>query len=227
MAEYRSLSPKRRAAAALALGAFIATAGSVGAQSRRWEALSQISSGTMVQVRATQPIRSSSYDGRIYQGIVDQDVLDDQGRLAIPNGATAELMVRRTGDNEFVVDLESVTVNGRRYAVDANSAVVGTSGDRDRDPNIGLNKETGKYVGGGAIIGSIIGAVAGGGKGAAIGAAAGAAAGVGAQIATHGGTIDVPAEALLSYRLTRPLNLDVRDTGFDREGVHYHPCPGC
>ena len=23
------------------------------------------------------------------------------------------------------------------------------------------------------------------------------------------------------------LNLDVRDTGFDREGVHYHPCPGC
>jgi hypothetical protein len=82
-----------------------------------------------------------------------------------------------------------------------------------------------KYVGGGAIIGSIIGAVAGGAKGAAVGAAAGAAAGAVRQIATHGGTIDVPAEALLSYRLTRPLNLDVRDTGFDREGVHYHPCP--
>jgi len=226
MAEYRSLSPKRRAVAALALGALIATAATVGAQSRRWEALSQIPSGTMVQVRATQPIRSSSYDGRIYQGIVDQDVLDDQGRLAIPNGATAELMVRRTGDNEFIIDLESVNVNGRRYAVDANANVVGTSGDR-RDPNIRINKETGKYVGGGAIIGSIIGAVAGGAKGAAVGAAAGAAAGVGAQIATHGGTIDVPAEALLSYRLTRPLNLDVRDTGYDREGVHYHPCPGC
>jgi hypothetical protein len=225
MAEYRSLSPKRRAAAALALGALIATAGSVGAQSRRWEALSQIPSGTTVQVRATQPIRSSSYDGRIYQGIVDQDVLDSEGRLAIPNGATAELMVRRTGDNEFIIDLESVTVNGRRYGVDANAQVIGTSGDRDS--NIGVNKETGKYVGGGAIIGSIIGAVAGGAKGAAVGAAAGAAAGAGAQIATHGGSIDVPAEALLSYRLTRPLNLDVRDTGFDREGVHYHPCPGC
>jgi len=225
MAEYRSLSPKRRAAAALALGALIATAGSVGAQSRRWEALSQIPSGTTVQVRATQPIRSSSYDGRIYQGIVDQDVLDSEGRLAIPNGATAELMVRRTGDNEFIIDLESVTVNGRRYGVDANAQVIGTSGDRDS--NIGVNKETGKYVGGGAIIGSIIGAVAGGAKGAAVGAAAGAAAGAGAQIAMHGGSIDVPAEALLSYRLTRPLNLDVRDTGFDREGVHYHPCPGC
>jgi outer membrane lipoprotein SlyB len=226
MAEYRSLSPKRRAAAALALGALIATAATVGAQSRRWEALSQIPTGTTVQVRATQPIRSSSYDGRIYQGIVDQDVLDAQGRLAIPNGATAELMVRRTGDNEFIIDLESVDVNGRRYAVDANANVVGTSGDR-RDPNIGVNKETGKYVGGGAIIGSIIGAVAGGAKGAAIGAGVGAAAGAGAQIATHGGTIDVPAEALLSYRLTRPLNLDIRDTGYDREGVHYHRCPGC
>ena len=225
MAEYRSLSPKRRAVAALALGALIGMTGSVGAQSRRWEALSQIPSGTLVQVRATQPIRSSSYDGRIYQGIVDEDVLDDQGRLAIPNGATAELMVRRTGDNEFIIDLESVMVNGRRYAVDANSTVVGTSGDRDS--NIGINKETGKYVGGGAIIGSIIGAVAGGKKGAAIGAGVGAAAGAGAQIATHGGTIDVPSEALLSYRLTRPLNLDVRDTGYDREGVHYHRCPGC
>ena len=225
MAEYRSLSLKRRAAAALALGALIATAATVGAQSRRWEALSQIPSGTTVQVRATQPIRSSSYDGRIYQGIVDQDVLDSEGRLAIPNGATAELMVRRTGDNEFIIDLESVTVNGRRYGVDANAQVIGTSGDRDS--NIGVNKETGKYVGGGAIIGSIIGAVAGGAKGAAVGAAAGAAAGAGAQIATHGGTIDVPAEALLSYRLSRPLNLDVRDTGYDREGVHYHRCPGC
>jgi len=86
-------------------------------QSRRWEALSQIPSGTTVQVRATQPIRSSSYNGRIYQGIVDQDVLDDQGRLAIPNGASAELMVRRTGDNEFIIDLESVNVNGERYAI--------------------------------------------------------------------------------------------------------------
>jgi len=225
MTSYRSLSSKGRAAAALAVGALIATAASVGAQSRRWEALSQIPSGTTVQVRATQPIRSSSYDGRIYQGIVDNDVMDDQGRLAIASGATAELMVRRTGDNEFIIDLESITVNGRRYAIDANSTVVGTSGDRD--PNLGINKETGKYVGGGAIIGSIIGAVAGGAKGAAIGAGVGAAAGAGAQIATHGGTIDVPSEALLSYRLSRPLNLDVRDTGYDREGVHYHRCPGC
>ena len=226
MAEYRSLSPKRRAAAALALGAFIATAASVGAQGRRWEAVGQIEPGTTVQVRTVQPISSSTSDGRIYQGIVDNDVLDNQGRLAIPAGATAELMVRRSGDDEYAVDLESLTVNGRRYATRADSNVVGTGGDR-RDPNIGINKETGKYVGGGAIIGSIIGAVAGGGKGAAIGAAAGAAAGVGAQIATHGRRIDVPAEAVLSYRLTRPLTVDARDTGYDREGVHYHRCPGC
>jgi hypothetical protein len=224
MADYQTSSRNRRVAV-LALAGLIATTAGAGAQSRRWEALSQIPSGTTVQVRATQPVKSSSYDGRIYPAIVDNDVLDDQGRLAIPNGATAELMVRRTGDNEFVIDLESVTVNGRRYAVDANSAVVVTSGDRDS--NLGVNKETGKYVGGGAIIGSIIGAVAGGAKGAAIGAGVGAAAGAGAQIATHGGTIDVPAEALLSYRLTRPLNLDVRDTGYDRDGAHYHRCPGC
>ncbi len=224
MADYRASSRNRRVAVALALSGLIATAASVGAQSRRWEALGRLETGTTVEVRTTQPISSSSYDGRIYEGIVDNDVLDNQGRLAIPNGATAELMVRRTGDDELVVDLESVTVNGRRYAVQADTNVVGTTGN---DPNIGINKETGKYVGGGAVLGAIIGAVAGGKKGAAIGAGVGAAAGAGTQIATHGRTIDVPAEALLSYRLSRPLNIDVRDTGYDREGVHYHRCPGC
>ena len=224
MADYRASSRNRRVAVALALSGLIATAASVGAQNRRWEALGRLETGTTVEVRTTQPISSSSYDGRIYEGIVDNDVLDNQGRLAIPNGATAELMVRRTGDDELVIDLESVTVNGRRYAVQADTNVVGTAGN---DPNVGINKETGKYVGGGAVLGAIIGAVAGGKKGAAIGAGVGAAAGAGTQIATHGRAIDVPAEALLSYRLSRALNIDVRDTGYDREGVHYHRCPGC
>ena len=218
MADYRASSLSRRLAAVVALGGLIATAPAVGAQNRRWEPLAQIPSGTTVQIRTTQPISSKAQDGRIYQGIVDADVLDNDGRLAIENGSTAELMVRRVDGDELLIDLESITVNGRRYAVSADSQVVGTGGRRDID----INRETGEYAAGGAVLGAIIGAVTGGKKGAAIGAGVGAAAGAGAQIATRGRTIDVPAEALLSYRLTRPLNLDVEDTGYTRDGAHYH-----
>jgi hypothetical protein len=219
MADYRASSRTRRFAAIVALSGLIATAPDVSAQNRRrWEPLAQIPSGTTVEIRTTQPISSNAQDGRIYQGIVDADVLDTDGRLAIENGSTAELMVRRVDGDELLIDLESVTVNGRRYAVRADSQVVGTGGRRGID----INRETGEYAAGGAVLGAIIGAVTGGKKGAAIGAGVGAAAGAGTQIATRGRTIDVPAEALLSYRLTRPLNLDVDDTGFDRDGVHYH-----
>ena len=76
------------------------------------------------------------------------------------------------------VDLESVTVNGRRYMVSAEAY------DKSRGSGLGKNKRTGEYVGGGAALGAIIGAIAGGGKGAAIGAAAGGGAGAGTQVLT-------------------------------------------
>jgi hypothetical protein len=195
----------------------IASAPSVQAQ-RRWEPLAQIETGTAIQVRTTQAIRASAVDGRVYNAVVDNDVLDDQGRLAIQAGSTAELIVRPIGGDEMEIDLDSVTVGGRRYAVRADSTVVGTAGDiEDR-----VDKRTAERAICGAVVGSIIGAIAGGKKGAAIGAGVGAAAGAGTDILTRGRSVDVPADALLTYRLTRPLNIDVRDTGYDREGVHYH-----
>ena len=72
------------------------------------------------------------------------------------------------------------------------------------------------------MLGAILGAVIGGGDGAAAGAAAGAAVGAGAQILTKGRRVNVPAETLLSYRLQSDMNLDVRDSGYDRDGRHYH-----
>ena len=83
--------------------------------------------------------------------------------------------MRDASDDEIVVDLESVVVNGRRYTVSTPSETVTAEGQGKE--GVGANSRTGKYVGGGAIIGSIIGAIAGGGKGAAIGAATGAGAG--------------------------------------------------
>lgn len=187
-----------------------------------WNYINPVLAGTTIQVRTTEAIDTQAMDGRIFRGIVESDVRDAQGRLAIPSGATAELVVRRDHDNDLVLDLDSVTVHGRRYGVDATRNRIGGGGIDIRNSGIGANKETARNVGSGAVLGAILGAAIGGGDGAAAGAAAGAAVGAGAQILTKGRRVNVPAEALLSYRLQSDMSLDVTDSGYDRDGRHYH-----
>lgn len=172
--------------------------------------------GTTIAVRTNEYIDVQRGDGRVYTGTVDQDVVGGNGRLAIPRGAEVELMVRRASDNDLILDLESVVVNGQRYALRANADRI-----ESRD-GVGKNRRTGEFVGGGALLGTIIGAIAGGGKGAAIGAAAGAAAGVGGQVLTRGRQVRVPAESVLTFRLQQPLDMGVADNGILRNGRHYH-----
>jgi hypothetical protein len=192
------------------------------ATAQTWTALSRIDPGTTIQVRTTEKIDTQAMDGRVYTGTIENDVMDTQGRLAITAGSTAELVVRRGPDNDLVLDLDSVTINTRRYGVDATRNKIGTGGVDIRNSGIGANSETARNVGGGALLGAILGGVIGGGDGAAAGAVAGAAVGAGAQILTKGRRVSVPAETVLSYRLQSGLDVDVKDTGYMREGNHYH-----
>ena len=181
-----------------------------------------IDAETMFKVRTAQAIDVKTADGLIFNGTVEEDVLDRNGDVAIPEGATVELMARKSGE-EMTLDLESVTVNGRRYAVIADPNTVGTSGRVESGARtIGANRDTAVYVGGGALLGTIIGAITGGGEGAAIGAAVGAGAGAATQIVTKGKSVYLPAESLVTFRLARRLTVDVEDTGFDRDSRHYH-----
>jgi hypothetical protein len=170
-------------------------------------------------VRTNEAIDAKDSDGRVFSGEVAEDVMDRAGRVAVPKGSKVEMVVRKADDkdNELVLDLDSIMVNGQRYSVESESSSVSAGKE-----GLGKNKRTGKYVGGGAAIGAIIGAIAGGGKGAAIGAGAGAAAGAGAQVLTRGHNIEVPPESLVTFRLSEPLRSGVRDSGFTRDGVHYH-----
>jgi hypothetical protein len=211
-----------RLTTSVAAAAIIVSPALVNAQSQSWNYVDPVPAGTTIQVRTTEAIDSESIDGRIYKGIIENDVRDTQGQLAVPKGATAELVVRRGPDNELVLDLDSVTVYGRRYGVDATRNRIGGGVDI-RNSGIGANKETARNVGGGALLGAVLGAVIGGGDAAAAGAVAGAAVGAGAQILTKGRHVNVPSETLLSYRLQSDMFLDVQDSGFDRNGSHYHP----
>jgi hypothetical protein len=134
-------------------------------------------------VRNNETIDVDRRDNRVYYGIVDRDVRGENGRLAIPRGANVELIVRVAPDNDLILDLESVTVNGQRYAVQT-------------DPNRVESRRDN------SIVGSIVGAIQCG------------------QV--RGRSVRVPRDAILSFRLDRPLVVGVADRGYDRDGRHYH-----
>jgi hypothetical protein len=179
--------------------------------------VSRVEPGTNLAVRTNEYINTHSRDGRVYYGRIADDVRGSDGQVAIPRGSDVELIVRRARDNDLILDIESITAYGQRYAIDTQAQRL----ESNRD-GVGANKRTGEFVGGGAVLGTILGAIAGGGKGAAIGAAAGAAAGAGTQIATQGREVRVPAESIVNFRLDQPLMVNIPDNGYDQNGDHYH-----
>jgi hypothetical protein len=79
--------------------------------------VTRLEPGTVIAVRTNESIDVERRDNRVYTGIVDQDVRGSNGALAIPRGAAVELIVRVAPDNDLLLDLESVMVNGQRYAI--------------------------------------------------------------------------------------------------------------
>ncbi len=185
-------------------------------EARRRPESTTIEAGMTLSIRTNEAIRSKRADGRIFTGVVNDDVEGSNGHLAIPRGSNVELIVRVAQDQDLILDLESVVVDGRRYGIDVSPERI-----ESRD-GVGANQRTGKYVGGGAVIGAIIGALAGGGKGAAIGAGVGAAGGAVGQIATSGREVKVPSETVITFRVERALTMGIADNGRLGRGRHYH-----
>lgn len=160
--------------------------------------------GTEVAVRTNERIDSRDVvEGQTFSAQIEEDIRDTDGSVAIPRGSDVRLVTRRVEVNgDITLDVDSISVAGRRYRVSTSDEEL-----QNRRDGIGGNARTGKYVGGGAVLGAIIGAIAGGGKGAAIGAASGAGAGAATQIITRGREVHVPAESVIRFRLDSPLRL--------------------
>lgn len=166
--------------------------------------------GTEIKVRTDTPIPAKPAANTTFTASVSNDVMNNSGTVAIPRGSRAELVaIPKENSSDTTLDLRSVKVNGNNYLLEARSTKSSSSTPGD----LGINKRTGKYVGGGAAIGAVLGALLGGGKGAAIGAIVGGAGGAGAQVYT-GKNKEIPAETELNYKLAQ--DLEMRDIGQNR-----------
>ena len=134
--------------AALAGGAALVAALCVPAaiaqdRDRDYDHVTRIERGATVAVRTDEAIIADRAGDRIYHGVVDRDVRGENGRLAIPRGSRVELKVRTAPDNDLVVDLEAINVNGDRFRLEA---------EPDR---VQSEKPQG-------LVGTIVGAISGG-----------------------------------------------------------------
>jgi hypothetical protein len=114
---------------------------------RNWDSqnkrYTQLVPGTVISVRPSESIDVERKDNRVYTGIVDRGVRGSNGQMAIPRGSTVELIVRVAPDNDLILDLESVTVNGQRYAIKTDANHVESARDN-------------------SLVGAIVGAINGG-----------------------------------------------------------------
>lgn len=164
-----------------------------------------IGSGTSIFVRNSETIDTKqAADGQVFSAVVERDVADERGTVAIPKGSEALLAVRKNSDGKVFLFLDSVTANGKHYRVESGRLNEKTNGKQ----GVGKNGRTARMVGGGAVLGTLLGAIAGGGKGAAIGAISGATAGGLVQEITKGKPARNPAETMLHFRLDQPLRLE-------------------
>lgn len=164
-----------------------------------------VPAGTTITVSLGSAIGSKlSQPGQSFNGSVAKDVVVGND-VVIPHGANvtgtvtdAKPLGRFKGGAELQVRLESVTLNGADVPV--QSAVRTFTAK-------GKGKRTAIMTGGGAALGGIIGGLAGGGKGAAIGALAGGGAGAGGSAFTGNKDIVLPAETVVSFELSQPLEV--------------------
>jgi hypothetical protein len=165
-----------------------------------------IPAGVHFAVQTEQQIEASAPSRQIFPARVTQEIRDEKGRVLVPQGAEADLVIVQaanagaTGTPQLTLGVHSITVNGQKYKVQSRSQVSGTSG-------LGANPRTGAFVGGGAALGSIIGVAAGGFGAGLIGGVLGAGAGAALQVVTRGDRVRVPAGEVITFRLDEPWTL--------------------
>lgn len=167
-----------------------------------------VPAGTLITVRMVDSVDSAVNKAGDEFSATVQTPITEANQVVIPRYAKARVRLvsesnagHIRGRSEVQLQLVSLTVGGKTYAVNSGIYQKQAAGSR--------GKQTAERAGIGAALGGIIGAIAGGGKGAAIGAGVGAGAGTGVQMATKAPPVRIPSETEIGFTLRSPLNIAV------------------
>jgi hypothetical protein len=167
-------------------------------------------SGTVLTVRLGETLSSEvNQKGDTFIGSLASPImLDDDVVVPAEAGVQGRVVEvqdagRFSGKPGLVVEVTRLAYNGRTYELQSNQF------SKQGPSRTGRAAAT---VGGGAGVGALIGGILGGGRGAAIGAMVGAGAGTGIQASAKPSQVQLPAEAMLSFRLQAPLTVVPSDT---------------
>ena len=164
-----------------------------------------VPAGTPLVIRTSSSLSSgTSRTGQTFLGTLARP-LNIRGRTAFPAGSTvvgtvvdAKSRGKLKGEAILDLSLSSITVRGRAYPISTRIL---------ENTEKGKGKRTAATTGGGAAGGALIGGIAGGGKGVGIGALVGGATGLIGGAVTGNKQIELPAESVLTFRLSTPVKL--------------------
>ena len=163
-----------------------------------------IPAGTMLTIRIDQRISvKTSRAGDTFTGEVVDPVLAGDNSVLVPKGAlvggVVDVAHRRghfKGRSLLELRLTSLTLNGTQYPL--------TTRDLARSKK-GKGRRSTALIAGGAGMGMLVGGVASGGVGLVVGGLVGGGAGTAAAGLTSNRDIDIPAEAIVRFRLADDL----------------------
>lgn len=162
--------------------------------------------GTPVYALMLQTVGSRhTQPGERFRAVVAQDVILQNGVIALPRGAVLDGVVidsrppgQLKGRPKLALQLLNVQMAGETYPL--SSSIWAHEGP-------GKGGETAGTVVGTTGMGAVIGGVAGGGSGALLGSVIGGLGGLGISSLRHGPQLFVPAESVLTFYVEAPLTV--------------------
>lgn len=165
-----------------------------------------VATGTPIYALMLQAVGSKhTQPGERFRGVVAQDVILQNGIIAIPRGAVLDGVVvdarppgHLKGRPKLALQLLNVEMGGRSYPL--------TSSIWDHE-GPGKGGQTAGTVVGTTGAGAVIGGIAGGGSGALLGSVIGGLGGLGISSLNRGPQLFVPAESVLTFYVEAPLTV--------------------
>ncbi len=160
-----------------------------------------VPSGTALVVRMEQTVSAKNNNvGDSFSGALAQSVLVRGVNVLRAGTRVTGTVVASKGQGRFKGD-GALGIAIQRVG---NYSVSTTSYEKTAS---GKGKRSAGFIGGGGGGGALIGGLAGGGKGALIGGLLGAGAGTAGAAFTGNKDVSVPAESVVTFRLTAPITV--------------------